>query len=228
MQGRWYPYAILAVASFVAATAYAATKPKSVLLEESDYFETTTSAGLVACGLVGGKWIPGTQSKSTTRLFTSRAAQLKALKKDRDLASSVFAKQKIEKKIIKIQKTQKREAATCKPGPASTPTPVPGAPTATPTPTPTVQGCYDQSRNTSCFGIPNGVVGNENDGLALFASNCESCHNGSIEPEPRNRTYSQIDAAFSNVTQMNLYIGSFSQTQIADLTAYLNRYNPNQ
>jgi hypothetical protein len=229
---KLFPGAGIVAVVFIAATAYAATRPRAVLLADHEFFQPTTPSGIVSCGLVGGKWIPGILGKSTSRLFTSRAAQLRALQKDRNAASTVSARAKIEKRISKLQKTQRREAPYCKSGPTPTPTatpaPAPVVPTVTPTPTPVVQGCYDQSRNTTCFGIPNGIEGNETLGLSLFTSNCLGCHNGSLEPEPRNFTYSQIDSSFSTVTQMNLYIGSFSPTQVAHLTAYLNRFNPNQ
>jgi len=226
MTKRIFPALLLCSAAFLAATAYAATRPKPVTLPLSDIFQS----GTTACGRVGGKWIPGITASSKPGVFTSRAAQLRALKRDQLLASSDAARAKVEKKIVKLQKRQRTEARTCSLGPTPTPTVTPtGAPIVpTATPPPQSQGCYDPSRNTSCFGIPNGQVGNENQGLALFTSSCAGCHNGSIQTEPRDKTYSQIEASFSSVPSMNLYIGSFSSNELSDLTAYLNRFNPNQ
>ncbi len=205
---------------FSIATASAATRPKKVTLPLSDIFQS----GTTSCGMVGGKWIPGVTKLSTPGVFTSRAAQIRALKKDKRLASSDADQAKVDKKLAKIKKTQRREASSCTNGPPPTPTPT--LPTATPTPQ--SQGCYDMNRNTSCFGIPNGQVGNEDEGLILFGSSCAGCHNGSIQAEPRDKTYSEIEVAFSDVPEMNLYIGAFTSDAISDLTAYLNRFNPNQ
>jgi hypothetical protein len=116
------------------------------------------------------------------------------------------------------------------PGGSSTPTPTatPNRPT-TPTPTPSSggcqTGCFDSSRNTPCFNIPAPTKGNETRGFQLWASNCAGCHS---ESSKRNRVFGQISSSLRTVPQMLPFSDNFNTQDIADLVAYLNRFNTKQ
>lgn len=131
---------------------------------------------------------------------------------------------------LKTQQTRyRRLRALCLANRPATPPSMP-TPTATPTPSPTSApscpngGCFNAQRNTSCFRIPNTLVGNETRGTNL-SSSCLGCH---VERQLRNRTYSQIVNALNSVPDMAPFRESFSNQDVADIAAYLNRFNPLQ
>jgi hypothetical protein len=112
------------------------------------------------------------------------------------------------------------QIGTATPTPTQTSTPTPTR-TPTGTPTPQVTPCFDTLGNTSCFSIPAGSVGNITRGAQIFAArSCGACH---TEVSRRNKTYTQINAAFSNEYMSGLERPSTAA--LADLTAYLNRFN---
>jgi hypothetical protein len=108
-------------------------------------------------------------------------------------------------------------------------TPVPPTPTRTPvptrtptsTPTPIQGGCFTANGDTDCFGIPANLKGNISDGSTYFsANNCSACHS---EASRRNKTFQQIKNSFSNSAMSALR--KPTDQQVADLTAWLNRFN---
>lgn len=106
--------------------------------------------------------------------------------------------------------------------PTNTPTPKPtNTPTPTPTATPDDGGCFTASGDTNCFGIPANLTGNISSGSKVWSAlSCSGCHS---EVSKRNLGYSRVNAAFSNSAMAVL--PKPSNQNIADITAYLNRYN---
>ena len=139
---------------------------------------------------------------------------------------------KLKVTLKKAQRDYKRKKALCvKSAPAfPTPTPTPTSSGARPTatPTPTAGGCsvpcYSSLRNTTCFNIPSSTVGNETSGQRIWAS-CSGCHS---ESSRRNRRYDQISQALQTIPEMIPFAQSYSSKDIADIAAYLNRYNAKQ
>jgi hypothetical protein len=136
-------------------------------------------------------------------------------------------------KAKKGQSKAKR-AKACKPGKVVSPTPRPStnptltptprpttggttSPTAKPTPVPTTTGNFDANGNTTKFGIPSGMSGNITAGSSVQASNCNGCHT-----EKQGRSFGQLKASLS-IGPMSFI--KLSDSQIANLTAYLNRFN---
>jgi hypothetical protein len=96
-------------------------------------------------------------------------------------------------------------------------------PTRPPTPRPTSpSGNFDSNGNVTSvgkqlFGIPSSLSGNISRGNSVFQANCAGCHEQRV-----NRTYSSYRAAISR-SPMNI---SLTDTDLAHLTAYLNRFRP--
>ena len=124
-------------------------------------------------------------------------------------------------KLVK-GKCKKKKKVTPTPSPSGTLPPdiTPGptaTPTKTPTPKPTSVGCWT-GNTTQCFGIGSaGQTGDRSQGQALHsANNCSgSCHG---EKNGANYSAVRIGSAYSGKV--------FSSSDVADLTAYLNRNSP--
>lgn len=129
------------------------------------------------------------------------------------------------KPAICRSKAQSRLKICKPPGKAPPPTPKPiGAVTPGQTPKPTVApvvppptGNFDASGNTTKFGIPAGMTGNVSAGAAVQSSSCGGCHG-----EKQSRSFGQIKGSLS-IGAMSFI--KLSDPQIANLTAYLNRFN---
>ena len=95
---------------------------------------------------------------------------------------------------------------------------------ATPTPTASGSGNFDNQGNVtdrgrSAFGIPNGVEGNITSGRIIVSSYC-TCHAERIGRSfPRLRTSLAQAPMYFDASQM-------PDSMVANITAYLNRFNP--
>lgn len=203
-----------------------------------------------ACGLIGSRWVSGKLAKDGTT-FTPYTNQLKSLK--RSLQKAPLAKKnKINKQILSVTKLNRVGNKICISGPTVAPntptatsipvftsTPVPATPTrtpsartptatstATPTATATPTPCFDSDGNTTCFGIPATFVGNIERGSALFDT-CNACHRrDDSDGQKRGRFFNQIKTAFTIIPAMQPYSSLSTDQNVADITAYLNRFNP--
>jgi len=115
-------------------------------------------------------------------------------------------------------------APTPTPGASPTATPAPVA-TATPTPAPQT-GNFDAQGNVTAagrvaFGIPSGVTANVSRGKTVAQSFCTGCHS-----EKTNRTYSYLDQSIRSSPMLYDDSQLSRPQQLADLTAYLNRFRP--
>lgn len=197
---------------------------QGVELLPNELRQVETSLGVMSCGLHAGTWIPGVLAKDG-KTFTAFAWQIRKLKRTLSNTTDDVKRRKLTRKIASLTKKRRAGSEPCKTDEAVIP---PGDSTPSPTPTPTPStgaGCYDANRNTGCFGIPNGILGNEGRGEALFEGICSGCH---TENQRRNRSYSELSSAFETVLAMRPFTSDLVSQDIADLVAYLNRYNPNQ
>jgi hypothetical protein len=108
--------------------------------------------------------------------------------------------------------------ATQTPAPARTATP---APTATP-----ASGNFDSLGNVTAqgrvlFAIPSGSSANVSRGKTVFQSFCAGCHS-----ERTNRTYTYLDQSIRRSPMLYDDLQLSRPQQLADLTAYLNRFRP--
>jgi hypothetical protein len=209
---------------------------QTIQLPPEDLFQTTTTAGKVYCGRISGRWVPGNLAKDG-ETFTKLTDAIKTLKKEIKKATGK-AKAKKEKVLAGLEKKQAAGRTKCAKGKdgGASPTPTPGGggtaptPTKTPTKTPTPSSstnCFNgDSTNTSrspsqCFGIPGSVAGSISRGQNLWVvtRGCQGCH------APKNgKTFSQIQASFSSQPTM-AGLPAPSTQDLADYTAYLNRFN---
>lgn len=193
----------------------------------------------IDCSYNGRKIEAGTLKGNPPR-FRALSIPIETLKKKIQRSSKKVA---LKKQLRALQTEYGRLVKLCKSNLPPTPTPTPTTPGAistptatatpnrqnTPTPTPTAagctSGCYDSSRNTPCFNIPAPTKGNETRGAQLWAGNCAGCH---AESSRRNRVYGQISLALRSVPEMLPFSNDYSTQDIADLVAYLNRFNSKQ
>jgi hypothetical protein len=226
--GHFGIVALLFAASLftVVSRSLAATTPRSVMIAAENLFEIGSGRTKVVCGRISGRWIGGTVSSSGR--FVSNAERVRALKRDLAKARGIAARRRVQRSLDAAQKKERKEAPICRPGPSAgpspTPTPIlPGQPTPTPRPTATRVPCFNNAGDTACFEIPGGITGNITRGASYHQSLCVGCHG-----ERRNRSYTQLNSSFSSISAMAIYNGQLSSGEVADLTAFLNRFNPNQ
>ncbi|MCO6429712.1 MAG: hypothetical protein J5J00_02545 [Deltaproteobacteria bacterium] len=183
------------------------------------------------CALIDGKWLAGELKRSKFTPYKTKVSDLAA--KIKKASPSKKAKLTTQKK--KFQLLNKNGNKVCKKGPPSgnpTPTPTPGGGGSTPAPKPSptpVAGCFDSQGNTKCFGIGSaGQTGNVSRGKNIWergnglSTSCIGCHSESAK---RNRTYSQVMSSFSRPEMFGIG-NDLSSGDVADITAYLNRFNP--
>jgi hypothetical protein len=195
----------------------------------SDSFELydKRTKQIIVCKKIQNSWEPGSFSEKSGK-YTSFKALIKQIN-TRILRNSP-KKKTLESQVKKLSKNLAPQQRLCRNAAPNTPKPTPTASgTQTPKPTATPQSgcsqsCYNSSRVTQCFQIPSSVPGSETRGGTLW-SGCMGCH---TESTHRNRTYTQISAAFSSIPQMLPFASNYRSQDIADITAYLNRYNSKQ
>lgn len=216
-RGWGYWFVVGLVALFTASPAVA--QRGSIELDPQDVVPMSVAAGRITCGYVNGGWIPGDLRRGN--IFWSFKAQIRDNKLKQAQTTDTKRLNRL-KRLANTLRTKQRQGNTACRNADQLPTPTP-----TPTPNPQTGSCYDSQRNTSCFGIPSGVIGNEIRGQTLFQS-CAGCHSGSADGGRRNRPYPELTNALATIPQMRPFEGSFTQQDIADIVAYLNRFNPNQ
>lgn len=239
-----------AISNYLSSKKKKSTKPKLVPIPE-DIFEITDLQGNpLLCGTVNGKILGG---KLKGEQYLTLTATVKATQQQLKRASGSQA-QKLRAKLAKQKKTANANNQRClaaflgQPLPTAAPTqppaggggdtPAPGNPTPTPTPTPVPTqignplSCFQNGGNTKpgCFSIPSGLTGNVSQGASLwnnggtspFFSSCKGCHGADSSKYGRN--FNQLKSSFNNPAY-GMGINP-SDSQIAHLTAYLNRFSP--
>ncbi|RIL09194.1 MAG: hypothetical protein DCC75_07095 [Proteobacteria bacterium] len=206
-----------------------AQSPGSVQLSSDEYFKINTSRGKVTCGLVDGRYLPGSLA-SDRSTFTPYKVLIRTLKNAIKLAIGRKRAKLLNRLGLTVSKNSvsKRQ---CSKGPSAADpqnTPTSGStPRPTATPPPTQQGCFDSQGNTTKFGIPSGVSGNRNRGQTSWnsprsPSSCQGCH---ISESKRNKSFSTVSNAF-NQAVMSAVARPGTQ-ELADIVAYLNSTNTN-
>jgi hypothetical protein len=161
--------------------------------------------------------------------FTSYAALVSSTRKK----TPTSKKLPLLRAILKEGRNECREISTTPPVTGTPTAPIPPAPpVASPTATPIVAptatpltGNFDNRGNVTekgklTFGIPSHLSGNVTAGKQVVASFCAGCHQERI-----GYSYPAIDSAIRRAPM--LYDeSSISRQQLADLVAYLNRFNP--
>ena len=214
---------------------YLLTVATTTLHAEQKLFEVydSKSKKIIACQKTRGRWEAGGRIKNGRKFvsYKTEMAQLK-IKLKRDTITEIV-KRKIIASIQSIRDQLPFLNRLCKDESAKLPktTPTPSAtlaitPTATATATPSgcSQPCYNAQRRTACFGIPSAITGSESSGQQLWAT-CSGCH---LESSRRNITYASIGTALSTIPQMLPFSSSFNNQDVADIAAYLNRFNTKQ
>lgn len=194
--------ALMAVVS-LPSHAYAAT---TVWTVSADF-------GNVTCGKVGSKNLSGTGSSSKFVSHKSKIASLKI-----DLRKAKKSKQaKIRAAITKLTQRQKLEDPFCSSGPPTW---------LVPTPTPTVAPLtnFDSNGNVTAkgkalFQIPTQYTANVGTGSDIWVATCRGCH----ASEKTNRTFPTIT---TRIAASPMFL-TLSGGQVANLTAYLNRFRTN-
>lgn len=207
----------IAVGLSIFALGAADAQAQAIQLPSNRLFETTSGGKKVSCGqLDNGKWVSGVLKKDGES-FTTHAAQIKKLNKQIKTAPAEKLTT-LQSKLAKLKVKKRTGTSACKAGPGGGGGPSP-TPTSGPGATPTPAGCF-QGNVTTCFGIPSGVSGDSSRGLSIWIGmSCQSCHSTSVVA---NRTFNQVQAAFSTQPQM-LLLPQLTTQQAADVTALLNK-----
>jgi len=190
-------------------------------------FSTTDSIGkTVRCGSVGGRWVSGTFVAGSDTSFLPQSASIKALQVKAKKASG-SAKTKLLTRIKAATKKRKSDDIVCAPGMGGEVTPTPTPISSNPEPTdPGTIAYFDSSKNVTEEGkvlmkIPSQLVANLDRGKSLFLNTCNGCH--SSRGEPVNYTFDKLRMKIA-ISPMFFTTSSITDPQLADLTAYLNRF----
>jgi hypothetical protein len=227
------PLCLLALLCFIfgIGVTEAAAAPRGIPITTDNYFVIETDKGTCECALQGTQWRSGVVTGQGDRflIFVDEVRRLQ-----RSIPKLKGSKKKQAQRTRTRYNTLKKRCETiCAVGrspsaqPTATPTPAPGQPTPTPTPPGGGSSCYNSNRDTSCFGIPQGMVGNENAGQTRWSVSpgCVGCH-GPGDVARRNRTFLQVQTALQEIPAMQPV--ECDAQCIADIVAYLNRFNLNQ
>jgi hypothetical protein len=154
----------------------------------------------------------------TSGAMSGTAKKVVNRKKKKIAALNGIFNENDESLLVLVKVGTKEKQVGCKPK-GSTGTPDSGS-HPTPTPAPSA-GNFDSAGNVtaagkSLFGIPSNLSANKNTGKSLYDATCHGCHTS----EKTNRTFSFIKTATSG-SPMFLRL---SDSEVANLTAYLNRF----
>lgn len=162
----------------------------------------------IICGFISDKWLPGRMINNL--YFLSLPAEIRNITQNWKNASG-NRKNKLNNKRnrLKIKLRQQRNICLTLPYPS----------------TEQPDGFFANNGDVTELGriefqIPEGIVGNVSRGLSAWNSNCSGCHS---ESERRNRSFSQY-RILTGLSPMSFDTQSLSNPDLADITAYLNRF----
>ncbi len=219
--------------------------------EEVETFKTTSNGKTVICGLVDGDWVPGSVKRKSGK-FVPLKDRLRSLKR-RARKASASRRQAQRKKIKRLRSQLRQGLKVCRAGPtdseetpeSESPSPT-KAPTATATPTGSdtdipdsvsgddqgsnggQTGNFDDQGNVTtagkaAFGIPSSLAANLTRGRQAYDSTCKSCHLQTGELG-QGQSFSTLRQSLAGVPMFFTTTTLPDQT-LADITAYLNRFN---
>lgn len=179
------------------------------------------------------KNIPGVvKTKGDKLLFTAYSESLRTLKLKKKVGLPVSARKLREVKTLKKEGlgacTQVVPLPSQTPTPTPAPTPEPGStPTPTPTATPVPQGNFDLFGNVTekgkaAFGIPSNFEASITTGKGVHdLKSCGGCHDQKL-----NKSFSYLREK-TKLSPMFYDENSLTDQELAQLTAYLNRFQQN-
>ena len=193
-----------------------ALSPGAAYVGPDNVFQTRNSNGTFLCGLINGRWLAGALDKSDRDYFVSYAAQIRTLRQ-RARTEEGIKKERTLARISTLRSRSSRGGEVCRNGDdgGSTPTPKP-------TTTPSL-GNFDSVGNVTAkgkqtFGIPSNLSGNVSKGKTVHSTKCTGCHS-----EHTNLTFSQY-RTWVGQFPMSYTTSSLPDGELADITAYLNRF----
>jgi hypothetical protein len=228
MKKRGFLFFLLAKTLVISASLAQPTTQFSIEVDEKSYI----------CQNNGNTWVPGTYTSAGD--FQSFRIFIAKLKKKIKTASGTKSLS-LKNKVKKLTKKSREVQAVCeinKPVDTGMPTPVIPTSIAVSTVTPTripgaVATATPQSAASSftasgdvtlagknLFAIPPSLSGNITRGKAEFQNNCSGCH---TEQRAVNKTFTYLRTAIK-ITPMLFNEGNMPDAQLADITAYLNRF----
>lgn len=194
-------------------------------------FEVEYQGKRITCGgPINNSYLPGTaKALSNATLFTTLKDNLKKAQAKVKNAKNSTAKAKAKKNVNAIKAKIKTQGPICAAGPGGTPpaappqpTNAPTSPTATPTPRP--EGNFDVNGNVTSagkikFGIPSNLSASREAGRTQWSVSCNGCHEEKI-----GSSFSYYKTA---IQASPMFIFNLTDTQLANLTAYLRRFETN-
>lgn len=187
---------------------------------EGEMFLSTFGGKVFTCAFQE-TWMVGAVNSSTGIFTPTKLAIQKKKKKAKKQRGAALRKTK--NNIARDKVYLSVGSKICQDGPEGAPPYEPPTPTATPSPSPTSNpnSCFESNGDTKpgCFGIPSGLTGNKIRGQTYYAAQCTGCHESKA-----NKTYQQVDAAFTNNAPMEPFRPDNLQ-DLRDLVAYINRFS---
>lgn len=194
------------------ATNVSALPRGTVTLGSGESFQTASGGKTVTCAVVSATWKAGKYLNGNVTLFLAHVQARKNLKLSLRKTSDSAKAARIRKKIAAITKRIKAEDPVCSAGPGGGGGGGSGS------------GSFDSLGNVTAagkalFGIPSNLNASIDAGLTVHNFNsCAGCHG-----EERNRTFSAYRTIIAG-PEMGFSVNDINDQQLADLTAYLNRF----
>lgn len=216
MAGRFFKRTILAISlgySLAICSHVYALPIGSISVDEAQNIEVETPFGTAVCAVVESSYLAG--DMVAAGYFRTYVSKLKALKKKRKKVKGTKKEKKILVQITKTKKKNSVATATCSVLSVSPPS-LPALPGAT-------EGNFDIYGNLTAtgkakFGVPSNLEGNISAGSSTFKSFC-TCHEAQL-----NHTFDFYREKTSGAP-MFFSTSELSDPALANLTAYLNRFN---
>lgn len=181
----------------------------------SDLRFVSSGATNYTCGLLSGAWLPGTVDRKHSSYFLTFKTQMANLKKQIKKASG-SKKSKLEAKLKVLKAKNKKAQAACNQFNGGS----------NPTPTPISSGNFTGTGDVTAagkllFAIPSTLSANITTGKNLHSMLCSGCHG-----EKLGRSFNSLRSSIA-ATPMSFTTSDVSDSELANITAYLNRYRTN-
>jgi len=192
----------------------ASALPKgTVVVDPSNITAEDTSQGIIICAPINGISVPGRTINGDDSLFLSVTDEIKQTKlKVKKAPSNKVAK--LKKKLKTLKGKKKVGLVACAFGTGGTPTPTPDS----------SQSNFDIFGNVTAkgkvqFGIPTSLSANIDQGHIVYNSMCVGCHSAYL-----GRNFNEYREK-TKESPMLYNENSLPEDLLANLTAYLNRFN---
>ena len=181
------------------------------MLSSNNLFQTFANGGVITCGRPGLKFLSGLMVGENKDYFLSRKAKIKIFKKKikKFTLKGLFSKvSKFQKKLKKQKQLKKIEDPICLDQGGSS-----------------SGGNFDDFGNVTeagkiAFEIPSYLSANIDTGSSIYKANCTGCHGEKI-----GYSYVGINNAFATISAMSFFQSQLSDSDVAQIAAYLNRFN---